>query len=162
LTGYLLPWDQKGFWATKVATNIMGIVPFVGPMMQRIVQGGADYGHHTLTRFFALHAGLLPALVLGMLGLHLYLFRRHGLTAKQPIRRADENFWPDQLLKDAVACLAVMAVVVFLVVRHGWGSHGGAPLSAPADPSQPYNAARPEWYFLFLFEFLKYFPGKSE
>src|ERR1041384_5810453 len=65
LTGYLLPWDQKGYWATKVATNIMKIVPVFGPAMQRVVIGGPDYGHHTLTRFFALHAGLLPALKIG-------------------------------------------------------------------------------------------------
>src|ERR1051325_6583192 len=63
LTGYLLPWDQKGFWATKVATNIMAIPPFIGPQLQRVVIGGADYGHHTLTRFFALHAGALPATI---------------------------------------------------------------------------------------------------
>src|SRR3989454_8675986 len=64
LTGYLLPWDQKGYWATKVATNIAAITPFIGPEVQRLIIGGADYGHHTLTRFFALHAGVLPALAI--------------------------------------------------------------------------------------------------
>src|SRR5688500_11152749 len=64
LTGYLLPWDQKGYWATQVATNIMAIIPIIGPAMQRIVVGGSDYGHLTLTRFFALHAGLLPFLMI--------------------------------------------------------------------------------------------------
>src|ERR1700676_342184 len=59
LTGYLLPWDQKGYWATNVATNLMNLVPAVGGKLQQLVVGGADYGHHTLTRFFALHAGLL-------------------------------------------------------------------------------------------------------
>src|SRR2546425_2709160 len=60
LTGYLLPWDQKGYWATKVATNIAAITPFIGPELQKLIIGGTDYGHHTLTRFFALHAGVLP------------------------------------------------------------------------------------------------------
>ena len=60
LTGYLLPWDQKGFWATKVATSIAAITPFIGPELQKLVVGGSDYGHHTLTRFFALHAGIIP------------------------------------------------------------------------------------------------------
>ena len=83
LTGYLLPWDQKGFWATRVATNILSIVPVVGPKLQRLVLGGTDYGHHTLTRFFALHAGVLPLLVCGLVALHIYLFRRHGTTAPQ-------------------------------------------------------------------------------
>ena len=53
LTGYLLPWDQKGYWATAVATNLMAEVPLIGPALQKIVVGGVEYGHHTLTRFFA-------------------------------------------------------------------------------------------------------------
>ncbi len=157
LTGYLLPWDQKGFWATKVATNIAGITPVIGPSLQKIIIGGSDYGHHTLTRFFALHAGVLPGSIIALLVGHIYLFRRHGITAKQPLAKPDAAFWPDQVLKDAVACLAVLAAVLFFVVR----SHG-ADLGAPADPSEPYSAARPEWYFLFLFQFLKYFPGGTE
>lgn len=157
LTGYLLPWDQKGYWATRVATNIVAITPFIGPELQQLVVGGADYGHHTLTRFFALHAGVIPgAIILFIVG-HIYFFRRHGLTPKEPRRRPDAAFWPDQVLRDAVACLAVLAVVVFLVIRTR-----GAELGAPADPSEPFPAARPEWYFLFLFEFLKYFPGGTE
>src|SRR5258708_4143949 len=110
LTGYLLPWDQKGYWATKVATNIAGITPFVGEQVQALAVGGANYGHHTLTRFFALHAGLLPALLIGFLALHIYVFRRHGITVPDPIYKADTTFWPDQMLKDSVACLAVLAV----------------------------------------------------
>ena len=165
LTGYLLPWDQKGYWATKVATNIMGIVPVFGPALQRLVIGGPDYGHHTLTRFFALHAGVLPGCVLVLLVWHIFLFRRHGITAKDPKRKPAEYFWPDQVLNDAVACLAVLATVLFLVLRP-WlfhtGEDLGAELAAPADPSETYSAARPEWYFLFLFEFLKFFPGGTE
>jgi len=157
LTGYLLPWDQKGYWATKVATNIVAITPVVGPGLQELLVGGVDYGHQTLTRFFALHAGILPgAIILFIVG-HIYLFRRHGLKAREPRRRADEPFWPGQVLCDSVASLAVLAVVLGLVLA----SHG-APLGAPADPSEPYSAARPEWYFLFLFQFLKYFPGGTE
>ena len=118
LTGYLLPWDQKGFWATKVATNLVAGVPWIGPGLQRVIVGGADYGHHTLTRFFALHAGVLPALIVALIWGHIYLFRRHGITAKKPFRKPDGFFWPDQILKDAVACLAVMAAVMVLVMRH--------------------------------------------
>ncbi len=169
LTGYLLPWDQKGYWATRVATNLAGLVPLVGPALQQLVVGGPDYGHHTLTRFFALHAGFLPATLVLMLVVHLALFRRHGLHAKQPPAGPDAMFWPDQVLKDAVAMLAVMAVVLGVILVPAlrtmaaggtvdWG-HVGAELGAPADPSQPYAAARPEWYFLFLFQFLKVFEG---
>lgn len=162
LTGYLLPWDQKGYWATKVATNIMALTPVVGDQIQAVAVGGSDYGHHTLTRFFALHAGLLPFLMIVFVGLHVYLFRRHSITYKDR-KKPDSYFWPDQVLKDGVACLAVLAVVLGLTLLPQWDAEGamhlgeGALLMAPAEPSQPYSAARPDWYFLFLFQFLKYF-----
>ncbi|MCI0539686.1 MAG: cytochrome b N-terminal domain-containing protein [Verrucomicrobiales bacterium] len=158
LTGYLLPWDQKGFWATKVTTNLAGITPVIGPLLQKLIVGGPDYGHHTLTRFFALHAGVLPGLIMVLVAGHLYLFRKHGITPKRPLRGPDAPFWPDQLLKDAVACLAVLATVLFFIIRPRLTSPDaplGAELGAPADLSEPYSAARPEWYFLFLFQFLK-------
>ena len=192
LTGYLLPWDQKGYWATQVATKIMGITPGVGPQLQQLVVGGNNYGHHTLSRFFALHAGLLPGLLIGFLVLHLYVFRRHGITTR-PSTRPDATFWPDQVLRDAVACLGVLMVVLLLIFMpwlrggyevigkpdiatealdvktlktlaadHRLGEVLGAELGAPADPAEPYSAARPEWYFLFLFQFLKLFPGETE
>ena len=157
LTGYLLPWDQKGFWATKVATSIAAITPFIGPELQKLVVGGSDYGHHTLTRFFALHAGIIPGVIIAFIVAHIYLFRRHGLTPKEPRRRPDAAFWPDQVLRDAVACLAVLLVVGVFSSRYR-----GAELGAPADASEQFSAARPEWYFLFLFQLLKYFPGGTE
>jgi len=177
LTGYLLPWDQKGYWATQVATKITTVIPAVGPSLQRLIVGGPTYGHHTLTRFFAMHAGVLPMLLVMFLVLHVYVFRRHGITVKDPDRKPEESFWPDQVLKDAVACLGVLVVVLLLVFRHAPADVGeisqlsdqgrlgdvlGAELGAPADPSETYGAARPEWYFLFLFQLLKYFPGESE
>ena len=172
LTGYLLPWDQKGYWATRVATNLLGVVPVVGPALQQLVVGGADYGHHTLTRFFALHAGVLPALLVVLSGAARGAVSpaRHSLQAAAEV--ADTTFWPDQVLKDAVACLAVLVVVLLLCLhparvvfwRRGAASAGtwGAELGAPADPSNQYSAARPEWYFLFLFQFLKLFEGWGE
>ncbi|HEX7861524.1 MAG TPA: cytochrome b N-terminal domain-containing protein [Verrucomicrobiae bacterium] len=165
LTGYLLPWDQKGYWATKVSTNLAAITPVIGPWLQKVIIGGSDYGHHTLTRFFALHAGVLPAATVALIVVHIYLFRRHGLTAKQPLRRRDAPFWPDQVLKDAVACMAVLATVLVLIYLPRLKDAGaplGAELGAPANPSEAFSAARPEWYFLFLFQFLKYFPGSTE
>ncbi|MGY8776884.1 MAG: cytochrome b N-terminal domain-containing protein [Longimicrobiales bacterium] len=158
LTGYLLPWDQKGYWATKVATSIASMTPVVGPAMQQLLVGGAEYGHHTLTRFFALHAGALPAGVVLLIVGHVYLFRRHGITVpKKAAEKPDGWFWPEQVLRDSVASLIVMATVLALVL---W--NGGADLGAPADPTQPYSAARPEWYFMFLFQWLKYFPAGWE
>jgi ubiquinol-cytochrome c reductase cytochrome b subunit len=164
LTGYLLPWDQKGYWATKVATNMLALVPIFGERLQHIVVGGSDYGHLTLTRFFALHAGVLPTLLMLFLALHVALFRRHGLTVRDPNRAPDTTFWPEQLLRDAVACFAVMVVVLVLVLRNypsadpnlPLGGQLGAELGAPANPAESYAAARPEIYFLFLFQMLKY------
>ncbi len=151
LTGYLLPWDQKGYYATQVATEIAGATPVIGPQVQVLVQGGPQYGHHTLTRFFALHTGVLPASLIGFLVLHIYVFRRHGITVPDPNRAPTTTFWPDQVLKDGIACLAVLATVMGLAIYFH-----GAELSAPANPAEAYSAARPEWYFLFLFRFLKF------
>lgn len=158
LTGYLLPWDQKGYWATKVATSIVSMTPVVGPSLAQLLIGGVEYGHHTLTRFFALHAGVLPAGIVLLVVGHIYLFRRHGVTVSPEARKSpDGKFWPEQVLRDAVASLTVMATVLALVL---WS--GGAHLGPPADPSEAYAAARPEWYFLFLFQWLKYFPAGWE
>jgi len=173
LTGYLLPWDQKGFWATQVATNLMGLIPYIGDDIQKLLIGGPTYGHTTLTRFFALHAGVLPGLLIGALVVHIAVFRRHGIKSANPTAKPDAAFWPDQVLKDAVACLAVLAVILLFVVKGALvGDHAGEPLGAymgaelfaPADPSVPYDAARPEWYFLFLFQFLKieFYEGAPE
>src|SRR6266849_4362880 len=93
LTGYLLPWDQKGYWATQVATNIAGNLPVLGPWQQKIIVGGPDYGHHTLTRFFTLHVGILPPLIIVLIIAHLVVFRRHGVTtsSKQTVRQGDKE-----------------------------------------------------------------------
>jgi ubiquinol-cytochrome c reductase cytochrome b subunit len=155
LTGYLLPWDQKGFWATSVATNLSSLTPLFGDQVQQLAVGGSQYGHHTLTRFFALHAGLLPALMVMFLGMHVALFRRHGITAESSPNRPDQYFWPNQVLKDAIGCLVLVIVVAGAVFY----THG-AELNAPADASEPYAAARPEWYFLFLFQMLKMFENE--
>jgi ubiquinol-cytochrome c reductase cytochrome b subunit len=172
LTGYLLPWDQKGYWATNVATNLATLIPYVGKEIQQVAVGGSEYGHHTLTRFFALHAGVLPALLVFFLGLHIAVFRKHGITPHVTPGRPDEMFWPRQVLFDATACLVLLLVVLGLVVHFDIGGlfskeglpveHRGAELGAPSDPSEQYSAARPEWYFLFLFQLLKYFPGNLE
>jgi ubiquinol-cytochrome c reductase cytochrome b subunit len=158
LTGYLLPWDQKGFWATKVATNIMGGAPVLGPYLQKIVVGGADYGNQTVTRFYGLHVGILPTLFVLALAAHILLFRRHGLTPpKNHERWGEGKFWPEQLFYDVAFSVLVLLVILGFMV---W--EGGANLDAPADPSSSDYPARPEWYFLSLFQMLKLFPGKQE
>ncbi len=102
LTGYLLPWDQKGYFATQVATSLLGATPVIGPSAQSIVQGGAHYGNLTLTRFYALHVLLLPALLVAAIVLHVALFRRHGVTPPAALDEAvlaarAQPFYPRQL-----------------------------------------------------------------
>ncbi len=156
LTGYLLPWDQKGFWATKVATNIAGSVPILGGPIQKLVIGGIDYGNQTLTRFYALHVGILPAFLIMALVAHIMLFRKHGVT-HNPKDEGEGQFWPTQVLMDVAFSLLVLGVIAGLVLYFG-----GAHLDAPANPSDADYPARPEWYFMFLFQMLKYFPGEME
>lgn len=159
LTGYLLPWDQKGYWATQVATNIMGTVPVIGKYIKILHQGGADYGNFTITRFYTLHVFLLPISLVSFLFIHIALFRKHGVTPywkmrEDVLRDRIDPFWPDQIFKDIVFALGMYAVIAGVVF---WTR--GAELQSPADPASNY-LARPEWYFLFLFELLKYCQGK--
>jgi len=161
LTGYLLPWDQKGYWATKVATGIMGETPFIGEWLKGFVQGGNEYGNLTLSRFFAIHAFILPAILLGLVGIHLMLFRKHGVTPRwgrspEELQRKMALFWPDQLARDMVAIIVVYAAMFWVT-----GVNHGVELGAPADPASGFDA-RPEWYFLPLFQSLKYFHGIAE
>ncbi len=154
LTGYLLPWDQKGYFATQVATNIAGGVPLVGEATQTLIQGGSEYGTATLTRFYALHVFALPLGLLVLVVPHLVYFFRHGVTApgKDVMSGRSIKFWPVQAFYDLVFITVIMGVLLTLAVVVG------APLDAPADPASSY-VARPEWYFLFLFQLLKYFEG---
>src|SRR5262249_11962688 len=126
-------------------------------MLQRIAQGGNDYGNLTLTRFYALHVVVLPLATFALIGAHLYFFRRHGVTPRAAMSDADlerrrDTFWPKQVAYDAAFAFVVIAIIAWLAMARG------APLEAPADPSSNF-IARPEWYFLFLFQLLKYFEG---
>jgi ubiquinol-cytochrome c reductase cytochrome b subunit len=159
-TGYLLPWDQKAYWATKVGLGIAGTVPVVGDGLRELLQGGPQLGNLTLTRFFTLHGFVLPGAVVALVVVHLYLFRQHGVTppwwkSAEQLQKDRVPFWPRQALKDGALALA------FLVGLGVWAYYRPAPLEAPADPSQPYEA-RPEWYFMFLFQLLRYFHGPYE
>ena len=80
-TGYLLPWDQKAYWATTVGTSIAGSVPFIGDFILKALRGGADLSALTLSRFFAAHIWMLPAALAGLIGIHLYLIIKHGESA---------------------------------------------------------------------------------
>ncbi len=80
-TGYLLPWDQKAYWATTVGTRLAGSVPFIGDFLFKLMAGGNELGSATLTRFYAFHIVVLPAVIGGLIGAHLYLVIKHGIAA---------------------------------------------------------------------------------
>ena len=80
-TGYLLPWNQRAYWATTVGTEIPGTAPFIGEFITRILRGGSDLSAVTLARFFSLHIWFLPASILVLIGIHLYMIIRLGISA---------------------------------------------------------------------------------
>jgi ubiquinol-cytochrome c reductase cytochrome b subunit len=159
-TGYLLPWDQKGYWATVVGTNMMGLVPVVGEHILKIVRGGMELGALTLTRFYAVHVLILPALLIFFLGLHLFLISKHGSAGSWDENRNDLSkgfpFYPKQAAQDLVIAFFLISTLFILAWKVG------APLEEQADPTDETYIPRPDWYFLFLFQMLKYFPGKWE
>lgn len=156
-TGYLLPWDQKAYWATVVGTRIAATVPFIGNSLLNLIRGGPEVGSLTLTRFYAAHVMLLPALLMGMMAVHLYLVRRHHIAGPvKPMRGKPEPFYPNQLFKDAVVQLLGVGLVIYLAIAIP------PALEAVADPTGVDFAPRPEWYFLGLYELLKIMPSGFE
>ena len=156
-TGYLLPWDQKAYWATVVGTRIAATVPGIGSSLLVLIRGGQEVGALTLTRFYAAHIMLLPAALMAFVGLHLYLVRRHHIAGPVvPQKGAPAPFFPNQLFKDAIVLLVGVGLVIYLAL--------GIPpsLEAIADPAGTDFAPRPEWYFLGLYELLKIMPSGWE
>ncbi len=155
-TGYLLPWDQKGYWGTRVGTEMIAQTPLVGGVLARVLQGGEEIGAYTLTRFYALHVFFLPAVLVGLVLLHLYLLRVHGTAAHpDPDRRTGDAFpfYPAQVFRDSSVSLAVFLVLLVLALALPAG------LEPRADPSDTSYDPRPEWYFLAHYELLRIFSG---
>ena len=156
LSGYLLPWDQKAFWATTVTINIARSGPF-GEFIAGVMKGGQTLGALTLLRWYSAHVFLLPAALITFVVAHLYLMRRHGISgALKHIEGPSKPFYPDHALKDTLAAAAVFALLVTFATVFS------PPLDTVADPTDATYVPRPEWYFLSLFQLLKYFPGPLE
>ena len=157
LTGYLLPWDQRAYWATVVTINISKLTPGAGEFVASLLRGGPDIGALTLTRWYGVHVLVLPPVLFGLTALHLYLMRRHGISGPiKPREGVAESFFPHQAARD----LTVSILAGILLAGLAW--KGAPALEAPADPTTSDYIPRPEWYFLGLFQLLKYFPGKLE
>jgi ubiquinol-cytochrome c reductase cytochrome b subunit len=158
-SGYLLPWDQKAYWATQVGINVIGTIPGVGNMLVRIIRGGHQLGALTLSRFYALHTLFLPWTIVLLIALHLFILRRVGPAGPwdtEKAQRMREPFYPKQVFMDAVAMWGVFIILVTLA------SSVKVPLADPANPSDVSFTPVPEWYFLFYYQLLKYFHGPWE
>ncbi len=157
LTGYLLPWDQRAYWATIVTINIAATTPVVGEIAATVLRGGPEVGALTLTRWYAAHVVWLPAALVVLVACHLYLMRRHGISGPiRPRAGAPQPFHPYQLARDLAVVAAVAVLLALVAVR------ATPPLERAADPTDARYVPRPEWYFLALFQLLKYFPGRLE
>jgi cytochrome b6 len=158
-TGYLLPWNELAFFATKVGTEITGAVPVAGDFLLRLLRGGPEVTGATLTRFYGIHVAVLPAITTLVLGLHLYLVQRHGMSVPPGVERRGEAgrtmpFVPNFLLRDVVGWLSALAVLAALA------AFIPAELGPKADPFAPAPVGiKPEWYFMFMFQTLKYLPA---
>jgi ubiquinol-cytochrome c reductase cytochrome b subunit len=156
LTGYLLPWDNRAYWGTVVTTRIAASVPLMGDFLTRLIGATDGIGVLTFSRFYALHTLVLPATTVLLITIHVYLVRRHGITASAADRETTQRFYPKQVFRDITAVfivfLILFAAAVFVRV----------PLERLADPTDTSYVPRPEWYFLFLFQLLKIFQGSLE
>jgi quinol-cytochrome oxidoreductase complex cytochrome b subunit len=157
-SGYLLPWNQLAFFATRVGTAIAGVVPVVGEYLLLLARGGDDVTGDTLARFYALHVVILPLTALGLLGVHLFLVQKHGISAPERVisKYGDEKsvpampFVPHFLVRDMVGWYIALGLLAVLAALFPWG------LGQKADPFGSAPPVKPEWYFLFMFQTLKH------
>jgi cytochrome b6 len=158
-TGYLLPWNELAYFATKVGTEITGAVPGAGPFLRRLLRGGDEVTGATLTRFYGIHVAVLPALTSLLLGLHLYLVQKHGMSLPPGVERRGGAarampFVPNFLLRDIVGWFSALAILAALA------AYLPTELGQKADPFAPAPVGiKPEWYFVFMFQSLKYLPS---
>jgi quinol-cytochrome oxidoreductase complex cytochrome b subunit len=160
-SGYLLPWNELAFFATRVGTAIVGVVPVVGDELLLLARGGEDVTGDTLARFYSLHVVVFPLLTFGLLGVHLFLVQKHGMSVPDGGSAADERhvrsmpFVPHFLLRDMVGWYVALALLAVLSALFPWE------LGTKADPfaSAP-EGIKPEWYFLFMFQSLKILPAR--
>lgn len=159
-TGYLLPWDEKSYFATAVGTNILSEIPLIGQPLKEFLRGGTQLGTLTLSRFFALHVFFIPAMIFLFVALHIFLFRQAGAagpaseSSVRP-RLPSEPFYPRQLLMDLSFTLVLICALGLLAY------FDPAPLGPRANPADTLYVPRPEWYYRSFFEWLKFWHGSA-
>jgi ubiquinol-cytochrome c reductase cytochrome b subunit len=159
-TGYLLPWDQKAYFATAVGTNIVGEIPLIGEWLTRLLRGGDALGTLTLSRFYVAHLFLIPAAIFLFIGVHIALFRKAGPAGpieEDPVhpKLPAEGFYPRQVIMDMAFALLLMIGLGILAYFHP------VELGPVANPADTQFLPRPEWYYLSMFEWLKFWQGRT-
>jgi cytochrome b6 len=160
-SGYLLPWNQLAFFATKVGTDIAGKVPVAGEWIVRFLRGGDRVSGGTLSRFYGWHVAVLPAITTVVLVMHLALVQLKGMSVPavcedEAKKKPPMKFFPHFALRDFSGWLFALAALAALAALFPWELGEKADLFAPA-----YENIRPEWYFVFMFQTLKLVPGGS-
>lgn len=158
-TGCLLPMEQRSYWATVVATNALDDLPLLGDTLVRMVRGGDAIGDPTLGRFYVMHILVLPGLLLALVGLHLRLVRRLGISLKLDLDQEERSGPPPgsipygrHFAREIVAIMLVLGLVVTLAVLLP------REVGDRATPQETPRGIKPEWYFLPMYQTLKYFP----
>jgi cytochrome b6 len=156
-TGYLLPWNELSYYATLVGTQIPGTVPVVGDFFVHLLRGGPQVSGATITRFFSFHVMFLPLMAAGFVGVHVLLVQMQGMSLPLGLRkdkvREHRPFFSEFMVEDAAFWLllfgAILSLAIFLPGEMG----------VQADPLAPApEGIKPEWFFLFMFQLLKYVP----
>lgn len=159
-TGYLLPWDDVSFFATKIGLDMASKMPLLGPTLAHMLRGGDTVSQATISRFFMIHVAVLPALMIGLLGGHVFLVQTHGISEPDKFKnqpeekKVYEKFFPDFFLKDILVWILALNVLFALATMAPWS------LGPEADPfAAVLIGIKPEWYFLAPFQFLKLIPA---
>src|ERR1700726_3232851 len=159
-TGYLLPWDQRAYFATAVGTNAVSEVPWIGESIKRLMRGGTEMGTLTISRFFVAHVFFIPAFIFALVAAHILLFRKAGAAGppdEDPYepKKKTELFYPRQVLMDlsltALLIIGLGALCFFAPMQ----------LGPSANPADAQYIPRPEWYYLPIFQWLKYWHGAA-
>ena len=153
-TGYSLVYEQMSYWAMQVGTEIAGATPLIGDWMVSFLRGGEDIGQNTLTRFHTLHVIILPVVTLGLIAIHIYLIRAHGVVELQFEEEKGQEkktfpFFPDHFYTELVMVSLIMFILVTLSLL--FPVH----LGEPANPNVTPLHIKPEWYFYPVFRWLK-------
>jgi ubiquinol-cytochrome c reductase cytochrome b subunit len=159
-TGYLLPWDQRAYFATAVGTNAASEIPLIGESLKQLMRGGTEMGTLTISRFFVAHVFLIPACIFALIATHILFFRKAGAAGPyrenpyHPEQKA-ELFYPRQVLMDlsltALLIVGLGLLCFFFPIQ----------LGPPANPADAQYVPRPEWYYLPIFQWLKYWHGAA-